>query len=54
MAQKNHGERLTAVEVSLRTHLQSCEKKHNRNFVALMALVTLVASVFVKLQWFLP
>lgn len=50
MTEKPMGERITAVEVSLNTHLQSCERMHERNFRILLlilgGLITLALKQF--------
>ena len=43
------GERVTAVEVSLTTHIRSCERMHERNFRVLLAILGALATLALKL-----
>ena len=50
MTDKPIGERVMAVEVSLREHLAACERKHEKNFRLLVVILgftlTMMAKVF--------
>ena len=48
------GERITAVEVSLHEHIQSCEKKHDRGFRTQLIVLAAVLAVLAKMFGFAP
>ena len=54
MAEEPLGERVKAVEVSLREHVVSCERKHDRGFRLLLVVLATVLAVLAKLFGALP
>lgn len=45
------GERITAVEVSLREHLRQCERKHEKAFRINLVVLAAILAALVKLYW---
>ena len=49
MSDKPMGERVTAVEVSLRTHIEECARKHEKAFRTQLVVLGTVLTVAAKL-----
>lgn len=45
------GERVAALEVGLTTHIQACEKKHDRNFRVQLVVLGGILAVVAKIFW---
>ena len=54
MAEAPIGERVTAVEVSLRDHVVSCERKRDREFRLHLVVLATVLAVLAKVFGALP